>query len=380
MNIKSLLLGSAAALAAVSGAQAADAIVAAEPEPMEYVRVCDAFGTGFFYIPGTETCLKIGGYVRVQSDWDTYDDFNVGAGGIVQTEDRNWNSRTRALLNFDARTDTELGALRSYIGIRTWAEGDYDGGALEIDEAYITIGGFKVGYSYNYWDIGLSGEADDLGSNRLNQIGYEYKGDTFSAGIFVDELTKLQDGNGPLNIQRWATRTAGGAPLGDAPLGYAVNESVGIEGMVSGKFGVVSGQLVGGYDFNAEEGALRGILTAALGPGELGLAAVWSSGPNAYYDRAEWAVAGQYAAKFGNFTVTPAFQYYWNVGYTYASGDYDWRSNEAWRAGVTLDYKIVDGLTFKTAVNYTEVSGDTTGLAGFDDSAWTGFVRLQRTF
>ncbi|MGO4625260.1 porin, partial [Ensifer sp. 2TAB8] len=44
MNIKSLLLGSAAALAAVSGAQAADAIVAAEPEPMEYVRVCDAFG------------------------------------------------------------------------------------------------------------------------------------------------------------------------------------------------------------------------------------------------------------------------------------------------------------------------------------------------
>ncbi|MGO4659811.1 porin, partial [Ensifer sp. 2YAB10] len=47
MNIKSLLLGSAAALAAVSGAQAADAIVAAEPEPMEYVRVCDAFGNAF---------------------------------------------------------------------------------------------------------------------------------------------------------------------------------------------------------------------------------------------------------------------------------------------------------------------------------------------
>ncbi len=69
MNIKSLLLGSAAALAAVSGAQAADAIVAAEPEPMEYVRVCDAFGTGYFYIPGTETCLKIGGFIRVQGSF-----------------------------------------------------------------------------------------------------------------------------------------------------------------------------------------------------------------------------------------------------------------------------------------------------------------------
>src|SRR5688500_5653089 len=66
MNIKSLLLGSAAALAVVSGAQAADAVVAAEPEPMEYVRVCDAYGTGFFYIPGTETCLKIGGQLRYE--------------------------------------------------------------------------------------------------------------------------------------------------------------------------------------------------------------------------------------------------------------------------------------------------------------------------
>ena len=69
MNIKSLLLGSAAALAAVSGAHAADAIVAAEPEPMEYVRVCDAFGTGYFYIPGTETCLSISGYVRTQVEF-----------------------------------------------------------------------------------------------------------------------------------------------------------------------------------------------------------------------------------------------------------------------------------------------------------------------
>ena len=63
MNIKSLLLGSAAALVAVTGARAADVIVPVE-EPVEYVRVCDVYGTGFYYIPGTETCLKIGGYVR----------------------------------------------------------------------------------------------------------------------------------------------------------------------------------------------------------------------------------------------------------------------------------------------------------------------------
>ncbi len=69
MNIKSLLLGSAAALAAVSGAHAADAIVAADAEPMEYVRVCDAYGKGYFYIPGTETCLKVGGMLRSEGKW-----------------------------------------------------------------------------------------------------------------------------------------------------------------------------------------------------------------------------------------------------------------------------------------------------------------------
>ncbi|MEZ5841311.1 MAG: porin [Hyphomicrobiales bacterium] len=60
MHIKSLILGSAAVLATVTGATAADLPAA---EPVEYVRVCDTFGTGYFCIPGTETCLRIGGNV-----------------------------------------------------------------------------------------------------------------------------------------------------------------------------------------------------------------------------------------------------------------------------------------------------------------------------
>ena len=78
MNIKSLLLGSAAALVAVSGARAADAVVVAEPEPVEYVRVCDVYGAGFYYIPGTETCLRVGGYVR----------YDIGAGDLFGDDQR----------------------------------------------------------------------------------------------------------------------------------------------------------------------------------------------------------------------------------------------------------------------------------------------------
>ena len=61
--VKSLILGSAAGLVAMSGAQAADLPVKAKA--VEYVRICSLYGAGFYYIPGTDTCIKLGGYLRV---------------------------------------------------------------------------------------------------------------------------------------------------------------------------------------------------------------------------------------------------------------------------------------------------------------------------
>ena len=63
--VKSLMLGSAAGLVAMSGAQAADLPVKAKP--VEYVKICSLYGAGFFYIPGTDTCIKLGGYLRVDT-------------------------------------------------------------------------------------------------------------------------------------------------------------------------------------------------------------------------------------------------------------------------------------------------------------------------
>jgi hypothetical protein len=66
--VKSLILGSAAGLLAMSGAQAADLPVKAKP--VEYVKICSLYGAGFFYIPGTDTCLKLGGYLRVDTTFN----------------------------------------------------------------------------------------------------------------------------------------------------------------------------------------------------------------------------------------------------------------------------------------------------------------------
>ena len=62
--VKSLLLGSAAGIVAVAGAQAADLPVKAKP--VEYVKVCSLYGAGFYYIPGTDICLKIGAAFRAE--------------------------------------------------------------------------------------------------------------------------------------------------------------------------------------------------------------------------------------------------------------------------------------------------------------------------
>ncbi|NKN37930.1 porin [Agrobacterium sp. a22-2] len=329
MNIKSLLLGSAAALAAVSGAQAADAIVAVEPEPMEYVRVCDAFGTGYFYIPGTETCLKLSGYVRAQVDMFEDDDGDFAA-----------DMWTRAHLEVEAKNDSEIGTIGSFFAFQV--KGLEDGtneDPFTLDEAYITAGGFKVGYMYNYWDSGLAGETDDLGSNLINSAGYQYTSDAFSFGIFVDELNASV---------------------------LHENDGIGLEAQATGSFGAVTAALLGAYDFAREEGAVRLIVEAEVGPGTLGLAAIYSSGVNQYYDTAEWTIAGSYAAKLSDkFTLTPGAQFF---------SDYDLvDGNDAWAAGLTVDYKIADGLAAKAYVEYFEED-----IA--DDGVWSGFVRLQRSF
>ncbi len=166
MKIKSLLLGSAAALIAVSGAQAADAVMV-EPEPVEYVRICDAYGAGFFYIPGTETCLKFSGYVRVTYRANHYHDEDVTTAAQLPDTHRH-RIRYRGRFNIDARNETEWGTLRSQLRFQG---GDYgadfsaddvfsDGHAtyhnqsdapVGIDRALISLAGFRLGYSDDYW-------------------------------------------------------------------------------------------------------------------------------------------------------------------------------------------------------------------------------------
>jgi len=245
MNIKSLLLGSAAVLVAATGARAADAIVIAEPEPVEYVRVCDTYGAGYFYIPGTETCMRIHGYVRgVVSAGDNvyartryghakeyFSPLGVDPAGLITTNPANANRptgrhlsigpvgapingydgidndtydwMTRAHLRFSTATETELGTLRSYIDMRSqWSDG-VDSANGTIRNAWIELGGFRMGMgdtSFVTWTNGYGTVYnDDINTpmgKRTNFISYTFSADNgFSAMIGLEQGNNGADNN-----------------------------------------------------------------------------------------------------------------------------------------------------------------------------------------
>ncbi|MHA7970421.1 porin [Rhizobium sp. CAU 1783] len=328
MNIKSLLLGSAAALAVVSGAQAADAIVAAEPEPMEYVRVCDAFGTGYFYIPGTETCLKIGGEVRAS---------------VYFESDEDYASEVRTRLTVAAKNDSELGTIGSFIQFQS----DDAEESFYARQAYITVGGFKVGHAATFIDdFDGPGESDLFYTDtRFNTASYTYSSDAFTVGLGVDDLTEF----------------------------YPENQ-VGIEATASASFGAVTATAWAAYDIEAEEIAIAGVVAAELGQGTAYLMGAYSSGDNAYthfdgagVDTAEWGVGAAYSFKATEkLTLTGQALYYGDVNFV---NDLD-----AWAADVLVEYQLAEGLKASADVMYLDSD------AANDDGTWSGYVRLTRSF
>src|SRR5205823_7498902 len=131
--VKSLLLGSAAGLIAVGGAQAADLPVKAKA--VEYVKICSLYGAGFYYIPGTDTCIKLGGYLRAEVALGTNSDFTLnqnvstqGANGARNRLTNYYTARAREDLNIDTRTATEYGVVRTFFdGVFSWTTGNYVG-------------------------------------------------------------------------------------------------------------------------------------------------------------------------------------------------------------------------------------------------------------
>ncbi len=354
MKLKSLLLGSAAALIAVSGANAADAVFAAEPEPMEYVKVCDTYGAGFFFIPGTETCLRISGYVRSEMIYTddpsdvttTYSTSSVAAGSaapaggtligtvggadiysIASTspaETTGWGGRGQ--LRVDARNETDWGQLRSQIRIN----GNYRGGGgseVLLDRALISLAGLRVGFS-DSWQTTHHGYGWHLfandgpyGFDQAVMLDYTFAANGFTASIGVQDTSSL-------------TAVATGSDVYDPYGGFSY----------SGSWGNVAASVI--YDSGVDE-------------------AVWKvSADVTAIDNL--AIRGWYMADDGGTAYVGAGAYQWGVSARYtvnsqfmvaiAYSDVDAANSE--RYGIAARWNPVNGLSIRPEAifgdNYTQ--------------------------
>jgi hypothetical protein len=166
---KSLLLGAAAGLVATAGAQAAD--LPTKAAAIEYVKICSAYGAGFYYIPGTDICLRVGGAVRADyyhNATGAFTDIGMGAGGsgsgtsltaLVNSQNTRSKEthafRGRGYFILDARQNTAYGTLRAFANIyQSWttsATGASEG--TNADRAFIQFAGFTFGRAQSFYDF-----------------------------------------------------------------------------------------------------------------------------------------------------------------------------------------------------------------------------------
>jgi Porin subfamily len=187
--VKSLLLGSAAGLVAVAGAQAADLPVKAKP--VQYVKICSLYGVGFYYIPGTDMCIKIGGWVRAEAAWGV-NNSSVGSfiGDVNNRTTGNTWWRIRGYITADARNQTEYGTVRGYlaVGLSTNTNGlDNAGNQFDANRAFIQWAGFTFGRAQSFFDF--------YSQAALGYLGFTPNSDTGDGGKEVFAYT-AQFGNG----------------------------------------------------------------------------------------------------------------------------------------------------------------------------------------
>jgi len=226
MNFKSLLLGSVAGLVAAGGAQAADLPLKAKA--VEYVKICSLYGAGFYYIPGTDTCIKLGGYVRADY-WGTGGDYGFmsstapsGNQGSNNRLTNYWGQRSRFDFTVDTRTATEYGVVRTFADMVFTVDSaaPNTGGAagLGLYHAFIQFAGFTFGRTVSIFDMPWTGypaggpDTIPGGSNHVtgvNQVAYTADfGQGITGSLAAEEPTTA------LNGQAYLFNTAGATSAG----------------------------------------------------------------------------------------------------------------------------------------------------------------------
>jgi hypothetical protein len=345
MKIKTLLLGTAAAFAVAGTAQAADLAVA---ESVEYVKVCDAYGAGYFYVPGSDVCLKIGGYVQFRTFFfDSSRALNIGDDSTDGIPDysASWKFFTETSINLTAKWMTDWGAATIFIDYRD----DVDEAAANsasklafLDTGYLKIGGLKAGWDASTYDWGFNG-----------MIGYPSGFDHDTHQQQVQWSTTL-GGLGFFIAAEDPRDNVGSSELYTGDMPDIVAALTGSTGAFSWKWSAAVTDTIFGTGWGTQLGvgwAQGGnfLKVQAAVSNDAGAPYGANLDPNASGDTA-WHVAAQ-----GGIAWTSAFSTLLGVGYREEGG-----FNEV-EASAEADWTVAKGVQFGLAVNYDDPNdGDAT--------------------
>ncbi len=390
MKFRALVLGFAAMFVAATEAPAADlpTVEAAD----QYVRICDAFGIGYFYLPGTDTCLKVGGTVLAESHY-VDGDTDILIGGGANSEFNNWTSRARGNIQFEARTSTDIGLVRTYIEMQGTIGPDdyaldYSATIFELPGAFIEVsndhGVFTAGMTGSFFDFygsddyGTRIDVDDSSTEQM-LFAYTVTGpsglmgtlsveDPDSSGRRFDgaddyEGQELPDLVGNVRLeQEWGSAQVMGVVRhihdvdGDG-IGWAAGAGVSVALPVAG--------LGFSTQVSYADGAIAYITNDPGGVGDF-------SGPDGDDTNQAWMARAGLTAPFGE-TVGA----WLNGSFTHAEDDASDDDYDFWAFVLGAAWTPNERLSMGPEVGYNNLDGDD---AGEDGDIWGVMWRVESSF
>lgn len=142
--------------------------------PASVSAACPAFGAGYFSIPGSETCIKISGYVRSDNKYTA----NVTRPGTAP-----YGFGYKAVLGFNAMSNTELGTINGRLGFYVADSAPSSASAL-TESAYVQIAGLTAGYAPSMMDF--SNAYNNSGPSYQNTVSTIYYSAPMATGTTVN--------------------------------------------------------------------------------------------------------------------------------------------------------------------------------------------------
>jgi hypothetical protein len=395
--IKSLLLGSAAGLVAVASAQAADLPTRKGPVAAEYVRICSITVAGApvvgFVLPGSDTCVKISGYVTAQIEGGNLNQgyaYNPATGIQIKAASGSQgvsnltpatgsasgtNSRdsfgytTRFNLTLDAVSNTAYGPLVSHgeyqfnhgEGFDNTGRGGSDGG---LNQAYVTWAGLTAGKIASFFSFTGGGygwanffSPDRKGYDQPDVLAYTASfGGGFAATISAESSAHLEDMTGGSSFLGSAAWNGMRAP--DIVGALSVHQAWG-SAQISGvahnvRAGAADGTNLDKWGWAIDAGVSFNI--PSMAGTSIGLTGAWSRNAIVYSGLPD-AMWGEQGAVNGNGQAMA-------LGDAYYNGNGTWSTPEAWSISAYAQFVINPQVTFQIEGSYGQVSWSGESLDG----------------